>query len=170
MSLIYHNVYPRLLLILAALILLLSAAGCEEDPAPEEEVDLSTPVAEADAVYAEGRVVPVAESTLAFPFAGEVGALPVAEGEPVAIDQPLAQLVVEEQQATLAEAEAGVVQAEANVAAARADVAAAEAGVEAAQEAVAVAEAAKAVLVAPPPAERLDVAESAVAAAAAAIE
>lgn len=93
-------------------------------------------VVEAGTVVADGTVLPVKRAELAFPVAGRVSEVPVAEGDTVTAGQLLLGL-------DDTAAQAAVAAADADVAAAQAAAAQAEALVEAAQESVKRAEATK---------------------------
>ncbi|MCZ7669900.1 MAG: biotin/lipoyl-binding protein [Chloroflexi bacterium] len=92
----------------------------------------------------------MADAMLAFPSSGQVQAILVAEGDPVAAGAPLLVLDTTDQEIAVVQAEAAVTQAEANLTTAQAGLIAAETGLNAAEVAVQAAEAQLALIAAPP--------------------
>lgn len=132
-------------LVIGILVIILLAAGgfwaYNQFLAPASETDQNGPVTDQppveeaanNVVSAEGQVVPLEDTLLAFQLGGEVQEILVAEGESVTAGQPLIQLDTTDQDLAVQQAEAAVVQAEANVQSAEAGLQAAEAGLLAAQ-------------------------------------
>lgn len=113
-----------------------------------------------DVVSAEGRVVPLRDTDLAFLIGGEVVEILVSEGDEVAAGDPLIRLIDTDQQLTVQQAEAGLVQAQANLQTAEAGLGQAQAGLESAKLGVTAAEVQLALLTADLTEEQLAVQES----------
>lgn len=160
----------RLLTIFIPLLLVAGVAAVylfffrEQPPAPEAAQPAATGSPQAPQrsgdLFVEGRLAPVAQTTLAFEMAGRVNALLVEAGEQVEAGAPLVQLDDEEQALALQQAQAALTQAEAGLAAARAQLQTAEEGVDVAELAVALAAAQRDMLVEAPSQARVAAAES----------
>lgn len=142
----------------------------ETADSPTPDVNEITVDTGADTVSAEGEVVPLEETQLAFQLGGQIAEIMAAEGDNVAAGDPLLRLDNREQQIALRRAETAVLQAEAGLAAAVAGQEAAQVGLEAAQVGVRAAAARLAVLTADPTAEQIAVEESGVAVAQARVQ
>jgi HlyD family secretion protein len=139
-----------------------------DSPTPDvNDITVDTGV---DTVSAEGEVVPLADTQLAFQLGGQIAEILATEGESVAAGDPLLRLDNRDQQIALRQAETAVAQAETQLAAALAGQEAARVGLEAAQVRVRAAEAQLALLTADPTEEQIAVEESGVAVAQARVE
>lgn len=151
-----------------ALMILLSFVfvGCsrEDDSEAEEVTDADAVVAaEIDLVSAEGQIVPVTETQLAFTSAGQVAEILVEEGAFVDGGTPLIRLDTTDQEIGVQQAEAALVQIDANVKTAEAGLLSAQAGLEAANIGVLAAQAQLALVTAEPTEEQIALSEAAVA-------
>jgi HlyD family secretion protein len=161
-------------------VLLLLAVGALllvrpwETTAPEETVASrdtqdGAPAAEAESsarpatVFAEGRLVPLRQTNLAFETGGRLAEALVTEGDEVAAGAPLLRLETSEADIAVRQAEAALAQSEANLAAARARLLSARAGQRTARLAIAAAGAELDVVSAGPREEAIATAEGAVA-------
>jgi len=97
------------------------------EPTPTPETAASAQLALPQVVSAEGFVVPVRDTDLAFQVGGRVVEVLVAEGDQVEAGQVLVRLDSTDQQKAVAQAEAGVEQAKAGVEQAQAALASAQA-------------------------------------------
>ncbi len=108
-----------LLVVLAAGLLFVQQNNRVDDQsAALVPADNSLITADAGAVYAEARVVPVRQTTLAFSSGGPVAGVNAAEGDVVKMGDLLAQLDITDQEIAVQQAEAAIYLAEANLAAA----------------------------------------------------
>lgn len=121
-------------------------------------------------VSAEGQIVPLAHTTLAFQIGGQIVDILVAPGDTVEAGDPLVKLDARDQEIALQQAETAVLQAQANLVTANAGLSAAQVGLDAANTAVAAANADLALLTADPTPEQIALQEALVAAAAAGIQ
>ncbi len=103
------------------------AASSAPTPTPTVEVKASGKSSVSGVVSAEGFVVPIHKTDLAFQAGGPVVEVLVAEGDRVDAKQVLARLDSVDQQMAVAQAEASVKQAQAGVESAKAAVASAQA-------------------------------------------
>ncbi len=113
-----------------------------------------------DVVSAEGRIVPLKDTDLAFLLGGEVVEILVSEGDEVAAGEPLIRLIDTDQQLAVQQAEAGLMQAQANLQTAEAGLGQAQASLESAKLGVTAAEVQLDILTADLTAEQLAVQES----------
>ena len=108
-----YTIKPRLLLILAAALLL---AGCLPNPSDfAKDSPTLAPVRASSGVLVEGRVMPIDDITLTIPSGGAIASL-APEGAHVKTGDLLIQLDDAAQRAALAQAEAGLALAQANLA------------------------------------------------------
>lgn len=124
---------------------------------------------EPDAAFAEGRLAPQRQATLAFEMGGTVQELLVEEGDTVPSGAPLLRLDSADQEIALQQARAAVAQARANVEAAQAALVTARQGLAAARLGVDMAQAQLDLVQEEPSPERVALAESAVQAASAGV-
>ena len=161
----------RRVVIGVVVVAVLSAAGFfgyQQFLAPQGEEGADTTssaddialVTELDVVSAEGQVVPLAQTRLAFTGSGAISEILVAVGDEVAAGDPLLRLDTIDQDSALAQATAAVHQAEANLAAAQAGLQVAEAGLTSARAGVAAAEAQLALTTAEPSAAQIALSEA----------
>ena len=116
-------------------------------------------------IFAEGRLSPQRQATLALESGGLVQEILVAEGQSVGSGEALARLDSRDAEIGVSQAQAALVEAEANVAAAQARLQSAEAGERVARLGIDAAEARREAITAAPQSEAVALAESAVAAA-----
>ncbi|MFW6070156.1 MAG: HlyD family secretion protein [bacterium] len=170
----------RLLISLAGLVIaaaLLLFWQRSEEPATETAAGTTTADTTAaapasdrpEAAFAEGRLAPQRQATLAFESGGQVAAILVQEGATVSNGAPLLRLDSADQEIALQQAQAAVAQAQANVEAAEASLDTARQGLAAAQLGVDMAQAQLDLVQEEPSAEQVALAESAVQAASAGV-
>ncbi|MBP6802554.1 MAG: HlyD family efflux transporter periplasmic adaptor subunit [Chloroflexi bacterium] len=146
--------------------------------APEPAVDTAETVVDPntisvetnlDLVTAEGQITPLQQTILSFQTGGQLTGVLVAEGDVVAVGDPLLQLDTTDQALAVTQAEAALVQANANLTTASAGLLAAQTGIQAADVAVQAAQANLALTQAGPTAAQIALSEQSVAAAEASI-
>lgn len=143
------------------------ATATTPDPAPTAEtvaqvntIAIDTGV---DTVSAEGQIVPLRQTLLAFTGTGILTEVLVPEGQDVVAGQPIIRLDTADQELALTQAESQLAQAEANLTAAQAGMRAAQTGVEAADLGVQAAEIELALVTVDPTPEEIALRESNVA-------
>lgn len=140
--------------------------ACQPTAAPVAQTDTDEPAAPvAGGVLAEGRIVPLQFTNLAFQTGGVVAEILVAEGDAVQVGDPLIQLEDTDVQLALAQAEARLNSALGGVSAAEAQLSAAQARVATAELLVQSAEAQLTLIQAGPRPEEVEAAEKNIAAA-----
>lgn len=117
----------------------------------------------ADTVSAEGQIVPLRSTFLAFTGTGLLTEILVPEGQTVVAGQPILRLDTADQELAVAQAESQLAQAQANLTAAQAALGAAQTGVDAADLGVQAAEIELALMTAEPTPEEIALRESNVA-------
>lgn len=156
--------------ILWLVLLALGLMACQESAAPTPTNAPSTNTAvDTSGLLAEGSIVPLAFTNLAFQTGGVVAEVLVTEGQSVAAGDPLIQLDDSDLQLALAQANARLNSAEGNVTAAQAQLAATQARRQTAVLTVQLAEAQLALVKAGPRPEQIEAAEKSIAAATASV-
>lgn len=122
-----------------------------------------------DNVAAEGRIVPLDSTNLAFLISGQVAEILVEEGDTVAQGDVLIQLDATDQEIAVQQANAALTQAQANLQTAEASLAQAQVGLDGAELAVTAAQVQRDLLTAEPTEEQLALQESQVAVAQASV-